>query len=43
MYLGYKGYAKENGSMSTGIHTRIDQNKRISSIYRRYENPHFEQ
>jgi hypothetical protein len=43
MYLDYEKYARANGHMSTGIHTRIDQDKRISSIYRIYSNPHFEQ
>lgn len=43
MYLDYEKFARANGNMSTGIHTRINQDKRISSIYRKYYNPHFEQ
>ena len=43
MYLDYQEYAKSNGQLSTGIHTRINSTQRISSIYRRYSNPHFEQ
>lgn len=41
--MNYKKYAKSNGHMSTGIHTRISGTQRISSIYRVYSNPHFEQ
>lgn len=43
MYLDYKEYARVNNHLDTGIHTRINSTKRISSIYRRYSNPHFEQ
>ncbi|MDD4188454.1 MAG: hypothetical protein PHX04_06875 [Bacilli bacterium] len=43
MYLDYKECAKANGHLSTGIHTRISSTQRISSIYRIYSNPHFEQ
>lgn len=43
MYLDYQEYAKLNGQLNTGIHTRISNSQRISSIYRRYSNPYFEQ
>jgi len=44
MYLlDYKEFAKTNGQLSTSIHTRINSTKRISSIFRKYSNPHFEQ
>jgi hypothetical protein len=41
--MGYKNYAKETESnLPTGIHTKINNDLRISSIYRRFANPHFE-
>jgi hypothetical protein len=41
--MDYKDYAIETESaLSTGIHTRINSELRISSCYRRFANPHFE-
>jgi hypothetical protein len=41
--MNYKEHAKENETnLPTGIHTRINNDLRISSIYRRFANPHFE-
>lgn len=35
-------YKENRQDISTGIHTRVDKNIRISSIYRRYANANFE-
>ena len=43
--MDYKSYVKEteSPSLNTGIHTKIDSEYRISSIYRRFANAFFEQ
>ncbi|MCM3387265.1 hypothetical protein M3649_03850 [Ureibacillus chungkukjangi] len=40
--MDYKEYAKEISDLNTNIITVLDKNYRITSIYRRYSNPHFE-
>lgn len=41
--MDYKQYARKiDMSLSTGIHTNINKDYRISSIYRKYSNPYFE-
>jgi hypothetical protein len=39
----YKLYAKENNitSLGIGVHTRLNKELRLSSVYRQYSNPHF--
>ena len=39
----YKSYAQEKGiqSLGVGIHTRLNDKFRISSIYRQYSNQYF--
>ena len=34
---------REIGTLDTGIHTKINEEYRISSVYRTYSNGHFEQ
>ena len=41
--MEYQEYVKQVGSFPTGIHTRINTKYRISSIYRKYANPFFEE
>lgn len=42
--MKYKDHAKQqNTTLQTGIHTRINDVKRISSCYRKFSNGHFEQ
>jgi hypothetical protein len=41
--VNYKDYVRETESdLPTGIHTRINSDLRISSIYRKFANPYFE-
>lgn len=41
--MDYKEYAKgENAILATCIHTKINSEVRVSSIYRRYGNSNFE-
>ncbi|MNH66496.1 hypothetical protein D3C73_185270 [compost metagenome] len=41
--MNYKDYAKQQvNPIKTWIRTRIDDNRRISSCYRKFENIHFE-
>lgn len=41
--MGYRSHAKETSfPLRTGIHTKISNNLRISSSYRRFANQHFE-
>jgi hypothetical protein len=41
--MDYKDYARETETnLPTGIHTRINNDLRISSCFRRFSNPHFE-
>lgn len=41
--MSYKYHARETESnLPTGIHTRINNDLRISSVYRRFANHHFE-
>ncbi len=41
--MDYQDYVKiQECTLPTGIHTRVNEEIRISSAYRRYANPHFE-
>jgi hypothetical protein len=41
--VDYKDYARETETtLPTGIHTRINNDLRISSCFKRFSNPHFE-
>ena len=41
--MNYKNHAREQETtIPTGIHTRINDKKRISSCYRKFANIHFE-
>lgn len=39
--MGYRNFVKEH-ALPTGIHTWINKDFRISSVYRRFGNEHFE-